>query len=157
VFFLLRSIFWLTIVFTSMSWTVDEVRPGSHSGSRVLSDAIAESGSALAGAARQAALTQIEAQATDGAGDQTQQFLEKAALTYLSGKSSAQAVRTQAVPIQARAWCVAADDVCARDAARLTALIAANQSDEADDNSGGGMLPSPRHRAAVRITTHKNS
>jgi hypothetical protein len=154
VLFLLRSIFWLTIVFTSMSWTVGDMRPGPHPGPQALGEAVAESGSAVASAA----LGQIEAQVMDGAGDKTRQLLEKAALSYLTGRSSTQPAANQAVPgqaaaNQARQWCVATDDVCARDAARLTALIAANQSEEAADNTGSGvLLPTPKHRAAVRIT-----
>lgn len=163
-FFLLRSIFWLTIVFTSMSWTVDEMRPGPHPGSHALGEAIAEGGSAMASAARQAALARIGTQMADGAGDQAKQLLENAALSYLAGGGSVQAVpvqgvQSQAVSNRARVWCTATDDVCARDAARLTALIAANQSDEADEAaSGSSLLPlAPRRRATVRVPAHKNS
>jgi hypothetical protein len=153
VLFLLRSIFWLTIVFTSMSWTVGDMRPGPHPGPQALGEAVAESGSAVASAAQQAALGQIEAHVMDGAGDKTRQLIEKAALSYLTGKSSNLAAPNQAAPGQAREWCIATDDVCARDATRLTALIAANQSDEADDNAGNGvLLPTPKHRTTVRIT-----
>jgi len=154
VLFLLRSIFWLSVVFTSMSWTVGgDMQPGSSSAPRAFGDAVAESGAAMAHAARQVAMDQIETHIGDGAGDKTTQLVEKAAFSYLVGQGSNQAPLGQAVMHQAREWCVKSDDVCARDAARLTALFVANQFDEADAFTTSNVIPSaPKHRAAVRVT-----
>jgi hypothetical protein len=154
VLFLLRSIFWLTVVFTSMSWTVDgNGPPESHSGSQALGEAVAEGSAAMAHAAQRVALGQIEAHMMDTGGDKTRQVVERAALSYLLDRGEGQTAVSQAVSIQTREWCVNSDAVCARDAARLTALIVANQFDPADDSSGTTDVPAaPKRRAIVRIT-----
>ena len=152
--FLLRSIFWLTVVFTSMSWTVDgERQPGSPSGSQALGDVVAESSAAVVQAAQQVALGQIAAHMTDSTGDKTRQLVERAAVSYLLDKGPDQTAVSQAVSAQTRQWCVDSDAACAQDSARLTALIVANQSDQADDShERSAVPPAPKRRAIARIT-----
>jgi hypothetical protein len=113
VFFLIRSVFWLSIVFSSMSWAVDASQPRHP---HELRDVVVQSGLAIAGAAKDAAVN------------------------------------------QARAWCIKSPDQCMADAAQLTALIVANQSDDAPGEDGGGKrrasdpLPhsGPRHHISSK-------
>lgn len=132
--FLLRSIFWLTIVFTSMAWTPDGMRAGPGAFGRV----VADSGPELAAAARQAALGQITARLTSGTDDPARQLLANAALTYLDGQ-----VPSASPAGRSKNWCIQTEEACARDAAKLTALIAAGEPGQASDSA---ILPAPPRR-----------
>ncbi|WP_158809614.1 hypothetical protein [Beijerinckia sp. L45] len=90
-FFLIRSVFWLSIVFSSMAWTVDASQPPQP---HALRDAVVQGGLEIASAAKDAAVSQV------------------------------------------RAWCVKSADQCISDAAQLTALIVANQSDDTPEDAG---------------------
>ena len=119
-FFLIRSVFWLSIVFSSMSWAVDASQPPQP---HALRDAVVQSGLEIAGAAKVVAVNQV------------------------------------------RAWCVKSPDQCLADAAQLTALIVANQSDDTQEDrsaagSGQAMLPlphpDPRHHMAPRAASQRS-
>jgi hypothetical protein len=114
VFFLIRSVFWLSIVFSSMSWAVDASQPPKP---HALRDAVVQSGLEIVGVAKDAAVGQV------------------------------------------RAWCIKSPDQCVADAAQLTALIAANQSDDTPDDGLAASEaratlplphPDPRHHIVAK-------
>jgi hypothetical protein len=113
VFFLIRSIFWLSVVFYSMTWAVGATPPQSHA----LRDAVVQEGIALVSVAKDAAVG------------------------------------------QARAWCTRSPEQCLSDAAQLTALVIANQTDDTTIDATNSIdtvqaLPvprrDPRHHASPK-------
>lgn len=55
-FFLIRSVFWLSIVFSSMSWAVDASQPPQP---HALRDAVVQGGLEVANVAKDAAINQV--------------------------------------------------------------------------------------------------
>ena len=88
-FFLIRCVFWLSIVFSSMTWAVGASQPKPQA----FRDAVVSGGLAAVGAA------------------------------------------TAVVEDEAKAWCVKSPGQCLDDAARLTALVSANQNEDTGEAS----------------------
>jgi hypothetical protein len=150
---MLRCVFWLTIVFWSMSWTTGTAPQPRET----LRAVVAAKGTAFAGAARAAVVGTLSAEIAGAADRGATAWIGKTLAVHGLGAGAT------ATHEPAAAWCGKSEAECGRDAARLTALVATNLDELAGAEATPGdagteqTLPlpplDPRRRVIVRELT----